>query len=133
MSMQLGLATSSLFLTFVGELYAYRIGTAYLAKRNISPKRIGGIRADDQSHAPLSEALNDDPADPPVRQDQVAMGNVNGADAVLPTKDDGSQWSVEEQQWKDSSEQNPASAQLLGVAILEFGILFHSVGQLGSE
>jgi hypothetical protein len=29
--------------------------------------------------------------------------------------------------WADSSESTPAGAQILGVAILEFGILFHSV------
>ena len=29
--------------------------------------------------------------------------------------------------YTDSSEQEPAGAQLLGVIILEFGILFHSV------
>lgn len=29
--------------------------------------------------------------------------------------------------WTDSSENTPAGAQILGVAILEFGILFHSV------
>jgi hypothetical protein len=29
--------------------------------------------------------------------------------------------------WTDSSESTPAGAQILGVAILEFGILFHSV------
>jgi hypothetical protein len=30
--------------------------------------------------------------------------------------------------WKDSSEANPPGAQILGVAVLEFGIVFHSVG-----
>jgi hypothetical protein len=29
--------------------------------------------------------------------------------------------------WADQSENTPAGAQILGVAILEFGILFHSV------
>ena len=32
--------------------------------------------------------------------------------------------------YTDSSEAEPAGAQILGVAVLEFGILFHSVGCL---
>ncbi len=31
------------------------------------------------------------------------------------------------EQWSDASEHMPAAAQILGVAILEFGVLFHSV------
>jgi hypothetical protein len=31
-------------------------------------------------------------------------------------------------EYADSSEKSPPGAQILGVVILEFGILFHSVG-----
>ncbi len=41
--------------------------------------------------------------------------------------------SLSEVAYVDSQESNPATAQILGVAILEFGILFHSVRIVSSK
>lgn len=87
---------SSLFIIFVLEIVALRVGKTYLAKHGIQ------THTDVTHHVRLETELHQ-PIPLPVVKDS--------ADSF----------------WNDSSETTPPGAQILGVAILEFGILFHSV------
>lgn len=57
---------------------------------------------------------------------EARLGNETPARMLDDKGVDSSASSVDEK-YTDSSEENPAAAQILGVAILEFGVVFHSV------
>lgn len=106
----------SLFFTFVLQLVAFRIGTARLAKLGIIDSTNTGNKS-----TPITPKNNDDEitaATPSTEQeksdiDQAERGSVTtSSDSTL---------------FNDSEEANPAAAQILSVAILEFGVVFHSI------
>ena len=128
---QFGICLASLFFTFVLELVAFRLGTAYLAKQGITmdgttahsaPAGFNGMDSTHGSHGPRSdiEASGMGMNDPRVQTEK----------AIKETQDpkgfESSASSVDER-YTDASEATPAGAQILGVAILEFGVVFHSV------
>jgi hypothetical protein len=111
------------------DLVAVRLGRQYLAKHGISTetqvKVEQGLQvlstqqretdtecavavASTSGSAPLEEAI-------PSRAESTITAPTPSVDRKEPDY------------WTDSSEGTPAGAQILGVAILEFGILFHSV------
>ena len=124
--MQFGICLTSLFFTFVLELVAYRLGTSYLVKRGLAttdehvPVGYNGI---DSAHGQHSIATgnergaNGDSLDPRM-QTEKALAETQG----------GSNESFDDV-FTDASESKPAVAQILGVAMLEFGVVFHSVSQ----
>lgn len=109
-------------MTFVAELFAYRIGTNYLAKRGVAiqPEQVHGLGA----ALPPSQSRNFSTGEA-YPEAEAGVATVTGGDASDKDVKGSSTESLE--QWSDASEQMPASAQILGVAILEFGVLFHSV------
>ena len=117
MYLKFGICLASLFFTFVLELFAFRIGTAYLSKH--------GIAFENTHDMGLGQGT------------EVASGPAGDAEAgrLEPTKNASpgamaSNETLPDEKWQDASEANPAAAQILGVVILEFGVLFHSVSPL---
>ncbi|CAD6574983.1 MAG: high-affinity Zn(2+) transporter zrt1 [Tremellales sp. Tagirdzhanova-0007] len=126
-----GICLASLFFTFVLELVAFRLGTKYLAARGItmegSPSGPGvhgaaGFNGVDSAHGGHVIGGNDmqgmsrSPMTDPQIQTEKAMIEINKSSSL----------SVDET-YTDASEDKPAAAQILGVAILEFGVVFHSL------
>jgi zinc transporter 1/2/3 len=124
---QFGICLISLFSTFVLELCAYRVGTAYLAKRGITMEAghgAAGYNGVDSTHGSHAighpETRGTDLSTEPDVQTQNAAGMVEKGKLV------DSDSSLNEA-YTDASEAKPAYAQIIGVAILEFGVVFHSV------
>jgi len=120
-----GICLTSLFCIFVIELIAFRIGTAKLAAIGIKDGHAytqpGGqglahphVHGDDQEHANRRstqiENIEIDPNTQP-RKDKVELHKDLNADDY----------------YTDSSEASPAAAQIIGVAVLEFGVVLHSL------
>ncbi|ORY34667.1 ZIP-like iron-zinc transporter [Naematelia encephala] len=106
-----GICLASLFVTFVIELVAFRVGTSYLAKRGLempAPHGIGAMQIQQTQIDPESAA----------EPTQKVLADKALEDSESTSSDD---------RFRDASEANPATAQILGVVILEFGVLFHSV------
>lgn len=89
------------------ELIALRLGTAWLAKHGVHnmPGHIDTV------------AVGSPPA-------AAAIGTGPQATDQMLTKE---KMDDTESGYGDASEETPAAAQILGVAILEFGVIFHSV------
>ncbi|BGP34599.1 hypothetical protein JCM10296v2_006421 [Rhodotorula toruloides] len=107
----------SLFLTFVTQICAFRLGTARLAKLGVTSTphihvvgHPGHVQEQDRA-----ATLPGPAADHTGEADSLEKGDY-AKDAE-----------VESQHFHDASEQNPFIAQLLGVATLEFGVILHSV------
>lgn len=122
------------------DLVAVRLGKEYLAKHGISTEH--GVQVQ-QSLQVLNDRQSGTAAAAAVvaprassssrRQEDVERGSTLSGTA---SNDDGEISSVVTaplpetkvtDYWTDQSENTPPGAQILGVAILEFGILFHSV------
>ena len=101
------------------ELIAFRVGTAWLAKHGVHdmPGHIDSCHVDGSQGAPHAHGSRGQ--DPESAQ----------LDAVGATEKREDSLDVESG-FGDSSESLPASAQILGVAILEFGVVFHSVSKV---
>lgn len=97
------------------ELVAFRFGTAWLAKNGIHDMP-------GHTDATYNAVGHDAPADHPARDVINSESSPAGA-AFLEKKQDIDP----ESGFNDASEETPAAAQILGVAILEFGVVFHSV------
>ncbi|KZO89881.1 ZIP zinc/iron transport family [Calocera viscosa TUFC12733] len=110
-----GICLASLFATFVIELIAFRIGTARLEKLGIADAHAHpGVH-----HFPQGE---EDGMHPPE-----TLENLDATEQGLAAKKMVNEGSASVEEFIDASESNPAIAQILGVAILEFGVIFHSL------
>lgn len=101
------------------ELIAFRVGTAWLAKHGIHdmPGHIDTSHVDGSQGAPQAHGVG---------AQNVESAQLNAVGAMEKKED-----SLDvESGFGDSSESLPASAQILGVAILEFGVVFHSVSKV---
>lgn len=100
-----GIALISLYLTFIIEVLAFRFGTMKLASLGLVDSSHPHPHPQHHS-APLShsQGINDSPGELEAKK----------TDDAVSTKD-------------MSDEQEPVMAQLVGVAILEFGVIFHSL------
>ncbi|BGP26930.1 zip-like iron-zinc transporter [Rhodotorula toruloides] len=110
----------SLFLTFVTQICAFRLGTARLAKL--------GVKASPHIHVvghPGHVQEQDRAATLPGAAAE-STGEADSLEKGEYTKDVEVE-SQQSQHFHDASEQNPFVAQLLGVATLEFGVVLHSV------
>ncbi|KZT58773.1 Zinc/iron permease [Calocera cornea HHB12733] len=108
-----GICLASLFTTFVMELIAFRIGTARLEKLGIS---------DTQAHPGMHFPPPENEGPHPPKRD-----NIDETERGLTAQKMVNEGSVSVEEFADASEANPAIAQILGVAILEFGVIFHSL------
>jgi hypothetical protein len=142
--MKLGICTAAIFFTFVIDLVAVRLGRQYLEKHGISTDHqvkveqgLNVLSGQDQAQ---DRAVDVECAgvvtDPVGGGGEPSTGIVAGvplervttsrAGSSITAPTTASDRKVPDY-WTDSSESTPAGAQILGVAILEFGILFHSV------
>lgn len=149
---KLGICTAALFFTFVTDLVAVRLGKEYLAKHGIStehqvqvahglqtldsqpqaqpqPQPQARAGAGDVERAAASSGAGAGAGGSTTSVASVAgdapgltpMPSMLSIETTTDTK------SKKPDYWSDQSENTPPGAQILGVAILEFGILFHSV------
>ena len=140
---KLGICTAALFFTFVIDLVAVRLGKEYLAKHGISTEHQVQVEQGlqvlhTQPHQPPSI-----PGDEGSGSRDVERGSTLSTTSIT-TTNEGAGGSVGMtamapadtkvvDYWTDQSENTPPGAQILGVAILEFGILFHSVCRSSSS
>ncbi|GAA5932100.1 hypothetical protein JCM1841_006863 [Sporobolomyces salmonicolor] len=110
-----GISLTSLYVVFVVQMVAFRLGSARLAKLGLTnPPHMhvvghpGHIQAQDAA-ATVGEL------DGATAGDQINSMEKGEGDSI-----------VEEKPFHDASEQNPLIAQVMGVATLEFGVIFHS-------
>lgn len=122
-----GICLASLFFVFVLQLVLFRLGTEKLEKLGFSDKPHGhpGIHGH-LSGTPAREAAFVD-ASTPNPADGAAHGHAHtGTGSDMRKAESGSLASTEDGiAFRDASEESPALAQLLGVATLEFGVIFH--------
>jgi len=149
LTMKLGICTAAIFFTFVIDLVAVRLGRQYLEKHGISTDHqvkveqglnvLGGqSRAVDAECTGAGAGATTEAADVGESSTGPIAGlplervttSRAGSSITAPTTTSDRK---EPDYWTDSSESTPAGAQILGVAILEFGILFHSVSPLLSD
>ncbi|KAI0089462.1 ZIP-like iron-zinc transporter [Irpex rosettiformis] len=118
----LAIAMGSIFLIFIVELVAFRWGTAKLASIGISADPHGHINPDGATHAAhgpeagrnmLSDHGIYTDSDPEKGRDSSLNGKKDAEMAVLNAS--------------PSSVVDSPATQIIGVAILEFGVLLHSV------
>lgn len=146
MSEKLGICTAALFFTFVTDLVAVRLGKEYLAKHGIStdhqvqvsqglqvlasqqPVRPGSSSARRET-CTIGEGGGSSEAGDVERASTISstMARPEGNRSVSMTTMPADTKVAAGDYWSDQSENTPPGAQILGVAILEFGILFHSV------
>lgn len=112
---------ASLFIIFVLEVVALRLGKNFRVY-DVQTRPVGDVNNNPYTleqgvTAESSHMLAAATADPNRTATECTPTQVLGKE----DDDDGT-----ESYWKDSSESTPPEAQILGVAILEFGILFHS-------
>ena len=119
---QFGICLAALFFTFLLELCAFRLGIAYLGQQ-LGDYSSGPIRPPSRP-AELEAGTN---ANPENDTDVKAINNTGKDESKVAPGEDVDPESGIDIKFKDSDESIPPSAQILGVAILEFGIVFHSV------
>lgn len=102
-----GICLASLFFTFVTQLVAFRLGTARLNKLGLGSETDIQVKGSDGSVSPTTS----DTKELNGKDIEKAAASIDGNSTL----------------YGDSSESNPPGAQLLAVAILEFGIVFHSI------
>ncbi|CAD6579895.1 MAG: hypothetical protein TREMPRED_002604 [Tremellales sp. Tagirdzhanova-0007] len=117
-----GICLAALFFTFLLELCAFRLGIAYLGQQ-LGDYSSGPIRPPSRP-AELEAGTN---ANPENDTDVKAINNTGKDESKVAPGEDVDPESGIDIKFKDSDESIPPSAQILGVAILEFGIVFHSV------
>ncbi|KAM0755469.1 ZIP zinc/iron transport family [Meredithblackwellia eburnea MCA 4105] len=108
-----GICLSSLFATFVIQLVCFRVGTERLAKLGVDgphPHITGTAHPHVPAGVDPTSAEESSESTPREKEEHGSIGEES--DVVF---------------FSDASEKNPASAQLMSVAILEFGVIFHSV------
>lgn len=113
-----GICLTSLYFTFVMEMVAFRVGTARLKKLGIGvPEESMGMGSQPGSHGSHPGAHAGHIGGP---ADMSAAENAKGEkDPVIIEEHDVA--------YQDSSTDSPAVAQILGVAILECGVILHSL------
>ncbi|TKA51861.1 hypothetical protein B0A53_05213 [Rhodotorula sp. CCFEE 5036] len=116
-----GLCLLSLFLTFVTQMVAFRLGTEALAKLGNSSTRphvhvIGHPGHVQEQDRIAASGRRNGSEDETARADSLEKGEEGT------TADDD-----DEEAFLDASEKNPVVAQIMGVATLEFGVCLHSV------
>lgn len=130
MTTQFGICLTSLFSTFVLELCAYRLSTAYLAKRGITmdvghtPGGYNGVDSTHGSHAIGHHDPRRNIGTIPAVQTDIPAGRIEMGKVFEESSSNIA--------YVNASEGTPAYAQTVGVAILEFGIAFHSVSGTAS-
>lgn len=132
LSIAFGICLISLYFIFVVEMIAFRVGTAKLKKWGIGAQPHGFLGANHGNGGGIegSEGLDDAARDAGAPgQDHQGSPNV-----VIPTdakrdmlKEETGTDTSSDFRFQDSSEASPAVAQILGVAILECGVILHSV------
>lgn len=113
-----GICLASLFFTFLLELVAFRFGLAFVGRglASIYPSPGVSLRPD---MTPVNQNFR-------AGQDvQTSIENSKVLDLDQPQA--VSSLPADDEHYHDTSEAIPPSAQIIAVAILEFGILFHSV------
>ncbi|ORY84712.1 Zinc/iron permease [Leucosporidium creatinivorum] len=105
-----GICLVSLFFTFVLHLVAFRIGTERLQEMGLSANTGGH----DHPHAG-GHHVHPEVASSTESSEQALEKGVAAPDSV-----DGASFA-------DAQERSPLIAQILGVATLEFGVIFHSI------
>ena len=125
-----GICLVSLFLTFVGEMVAFRIGTARLAKLGIDMTEANGT----DGHGSHPGAHAGHFARVEAADDVETNGAANAGAPAAIKKHNNIEVSEKEidddetdDRYRDASLNAPAAAQILGVAILEFGVVLHSI------
>ncbi|GAA5910211.1 hypothetical protein JCM6882_001774 [Rhodosporidiobolus microsporus] len=110
----------SLFMVFVTQLVAFRLGSAKLAKLGVTnPPHIhvaghpGHVQQQDAAATLGSSEAG-----------AATAGSVDSMEKGALSHDNSSE---SDASFHDASEQNPVIAQLMGVATLEFGVCLHSV------
>ena len=100
-------ASSSLFLIFVMEMFAYRLGTAHLAKL--------GINIDGDAHHRAKLGQQHEHEIKPTPSSEATTLEKTGLKFETSSESD--------QDYSDSSENTPVMAQIIGIAVLEFGVV----------
>ncbi|GAA6023142.1 hypothetical protein JCM8202_000998 [Rhodotorula sphaerocarpa] len=120
----------SLFLAFVTQMVAFRLGTAHLAKLgNAAPPHVhvmghpGHVQAQDRAASNLRGDAGTETAQSRESAASSLEKGEKGGEVGFGAR--GEEEAVD--QFTDASEQNPVIAQLMGVATLEFGVCLHSV------
>lgn len=134
---KLGICTAALFFTFVIDLVAVRLGKEYLAKHGISTEhqvqvsqglQVLASQQPPRPRSPSAAAASGSSGGDVERASTIsATTNEDGVregSVIMTTMPEDTKVA---DYWTDQSENTPPGAQILGVAILEFGILFHSV------
>lgn len=104
-----GICLTSLFITFVIQIIAFRLGSDYLERRGIS---------NPQQHAHTTGHSD---------EHRNAPGHEHPGQNILKDDDVYSSEKEKEDSFADASEESPAAAQIIGVALLELGVIFHSL------
>ncbi|KAG6813873.1 hypothetical protein H0H92_006280 [Tricholoma furcatifolium] len=112
----LALSLLSIFSIFIVELIAFRWGTAKLAKLGITHDPHGHDLGSHAAHGPEPAASTTTPA---LSTQEKTSGNGSGNGSDIESQDHDHE--VETSTLTDS-----AAAQIIGVAILEFGVTLHS-------
>ncbi|GAA5862351.1 hypothetical protein JCM3774_002488 [Rhodotorula dairenensis] len=124
-----GLCLFSLFLTFVTQMVAFRLGTEALAKLgNQAPPHVhvmghpGHVQEQDRIASRLNAGTGGEESARTSASHETSDSLEKGdGDYKLDRSLPGDEAFV------DASEQNPVVAQIMGVATLEFGVCLHSV------
>lgn len=112
------IALSSLFFTFVIQLIAYRVGTERLEKMGLMH---------DQRHPHVTGHPH---VSKPGQESSVSPSNESVSMERAMEKGDLSDVDSQTGIFSDASERSPLIAQMIGVATLEFGVIFHSLSEL---
>ncbi|GAA6059828.1 hypothetical protein JCM10212_003740 [Sporobolomyces blumeae] len=110
-----GICLVSLYMVFVIQIVAFRLGSARLAKLGQGPRHIhvaGHGGHVDEADYQADRSSDESPINSSIDKEK---GVNNDSSSSL------------DQAWNDASEQNPMIAQIMGVTTLEFGVCFHSV------
>jgi hypothetical protein len=119
------------------ELFAFRIGKAWLAKRGIHDipgdnHTSTGYNGVDGSHGGHHIGGDGLQAGHHVNvTTDTTAGEATGKNGMIGNEEEALDSTSDfEKGFGDASEETPAAAQILGVAILEFGVVFHSVSRV---
>ena len=107
------------------EMVAFRIGTARLKKLGIGMDEEG--TDGHGSHAGAHAGHISGPEGPMVADQNISAPDTKNANGAFPDNEKGIANIEEAEAYRDSSTDSPAIAQILGVAILECGVILHSL------
>lgn len=123
-----GICLASLFFVFVLQLVMFRFGTEKLEKLGFKDKphghpgihgHVSGTGTDGHAHAHGAFVDATNPAEGAADAHAHTGSDMHKAESGSLSSADNSV------AYRDASEESPALAQLLGVATLEFGVIFH--------